>query len=180
MAVSDTSCFTDAKGLRLFLAYRRRLGINSMRLVTLFILTFSLACNVGCVSPFAMSAMETTGSQTPVVVNHIGRGQGEGFFAARYDDVVAAVLRAAETLSLEMNAVKIEKDHASYAFSDATKDDIDIVVIRRSKTMTSINYDVGWFGSAAFGHLMFQQMVTELHQSKSFLQSGTPETTKQE
>jgi hypothetical protein len=151
-----------------------------MRLITLLILAFFLACNIGCVSPFALSAMETTGNQTPVVVNHVGRGQGEGFFAARYDDVTTAVLRAAETLSLEMNAVKIEKNHASYRFFDSTKDSIDIVVIRRSNTMTSINYDVGWFGSAAFGHLMFRQIITELHHSKSFLQSGTPETTKQE
>jgi hypothetical protein len=44
--------------------------------------------------------------------------------------------------------------------------------VRRSDTMTSVKYDVGWFGSVAFGHLMFREITSELHQSKSFPQDG--------
>lgn len=127
----------------------------SMRIGTLLALLFPMICIVGCLSPIALGAMETTGSTTPVVVDHIGRGQSEGFFIAKFDDVTAATLRAAEALSLQVKEKKVEKDQAILRFYDATKDRIDILIVRRSDTMTSIKYDVGWFGSVAFGHLMF-------------------------
>jgi hypothetical protein len=133
-----------------------------MRLATLLALLLPLACNVGCLSPVALGTMETTGSTTPVVVNHIGRGQSEGFFIAKYDDVTAATLRAAEALSLQVKEKKVEKDQAILRFYDATNDRIDIHIVRRSATMTSIKYDVGWFGSVAFGRLMLRQIISEL------------------
>lgn len=40
----------------------------------------------------------------------------------------------------------------------------------RSDTMTSMKFDVGWFGSVAFGRLMAQQIIAELKESDSFLE----------
>jgi hypothetical protein len=141
-----------------------------MKYRTLVALLLSVICNVGCLSPVAMGTMETTGNETPVVLNHIGQGQGEGFFIAKYDDVTAATLRAAEALSLEVKENKVEKDQAIFRFYDVKKDGIDILIVRRSDTMTSIKFDVGWFGSMAFGRLMLRQIISELHRSESFLQ----------
>jgi hypothetical protein len=147
-----------------------------MRIGTLLTLLFPLVCIVGCLSPIALGTMETTGNETPVVLNHIGRGQDEGFFLAKYDDVTAATLRAAEALSLEVREKKIEENQSSFRFFDAKEDRIDIFVVRRSDTMTSIKYDVGWFGSVAFGHLMFRQIISELHRSGSFPHECKPKT----
>ncbi len=141
-----------------------------MRIGTLLALLFPLVCIVGCLSPIALSTMESTGNETPVVLNHIGRGQGEGFFISKYDDVTAATLRAAVALSLEVKEKKVEKNQAYFRFYDAMEDRIDVFIVRRSDTMTSIKYDDGWFGSMAFGHLMFRQIISELNKSKSFLQ----------
>lgn len=144
----------------------------SLRTGTLLALSFPTVCIVGCLSPIALSTMETTGNETPVVINHAGHGQGDGFFNAEYNEVTAATLRAAEALSLDVKEKKVEKDQALFRFYDATKDRVDIFIVRRSNTMTSIKYDVGWFGSDAFGHLMFREIVSELHRSKSILQDG--------
>jgi hypothetical protein len=144
-----------------------------MRFGTPLALLLPLVCNVGCLSPVALSTMETTGNDTPVVLEHLGHGQGEGFYIARYEDVTAATLRAAEALSLEVREKKVEKVQAFFRLYDARRDRIDVFIIRRSDTMTSIKFDVGWFGSAAFGRLMTRQIISELHRSKSFLQDWT-------
>jgi Protein of unknown function (DUF3568) len=92
-----------------------------------------------------------------------------GFCLANYDDVTAATLRAAEVLSLEQKEKNVAKDRAFFRFSDATNDRIDIMIVRRSATMTSIKFDVGWFGPVVMGRLMSQQIIAELHRSKAFL-----------
>ena len=118
--------------------------------------------------------METTGNETPVVINHVGHGQSESFFIAKFGNVTAATLLAAEALSLEVKENKVEKDQAIFSFYDATKDRIDILIVRRSDTMTSIKFDVGWFGSVAFGRLMLRQIISELHRSETVLQDSKP------
>jgi Protein of unknown function (DUF3568) len=144
-----------------------------MRIGTLIALLFILVCNVGCLSPMALTTMEAAGSDAPTVFNHLRAGQGEGFCIAKYDDVIAATLRAAEVLSLEVKEKKVEKDQAFLRFYDATKEKIDLFIERRSETMTSIKFDVGWFGSIAFGRLMTRQIISELSQSESFLEHWT-------
>ncbi len=146
-----------------------------MRLGILTTLSFILVCNVGCLSPIALSTMGTAGSDAPFVFNHLRGGQAESFCIAKYDDVIAATLRAGEALSLKLIEKKIEKDQVSFRFCDAKKERIDLLIERRSDTMTSIKFDVGWFGSVAFGRIMAQQIVSELNQSESFLEDWTYE-----
>jgi len=142
------------------------------RLLALVYLLVGLA---GCAAPIALGTMETAGSSAPVVFNHLRGGQEESYCIAKYDAVIAATLRAGEALSLEVQEKKVEKDQAYFRFCDAKKDKIDVFVERRSDTMTSIKLDVGWLGSLAFERLLAQQIISELTQSKSFLEDWTPE-----
>jgi hypothetical protein len=130
---------------------------------------------VGCFSPIAITTIGAAGSGAPVVINHLGGGKGESYWIARYDDVTAAAMRAAQVLSLEVKEKKIEKDHAFYRFSDSKDKTIELFIDRRTDTMTSILFDVGWFGSVAFGHLLVNQIESELIESDSFLENWAPD-----
>jgi hypothetical protein len=144
-----------------------------MRLGTLIALFIALVWNVGCLSPVGLNTMGTAAGNAPVAFNNSGEGQGESFWIAKYDDVIAATLRAGEALSLEIKEKKVEKDQAFFRFYDAKKERIELFVERRSDTMTSIKFDVGWFGSIAFGRLMARQIISELSESDSFLEDWT-------
>ena len=134
-----------------------------------------LICNVGCLSPLAINAVGSAGSAAPVASNNLGGGKGESFWIAQYDDVIEAVLQAGEVLSLELREKKIEQDQASFRFQDAKAERIDLLIERRTDTMTSILFDVGWFGSVAFGRLMFRQIISELDEAGDFLEDWIPE-----
>jgi len=145
-----------------------------MRIVRLIALSIVLTCNVGCLSPLAISAMGTAGSNAPVAFNNSGGGKGESFWIAQYDDVIDAVLQAGEVLSLELKEKTMEKDQAFFRFHDDKAEIIDLFIERRTDSMTSILFDVGRSGSVAFGRLMARQIIEELNESGSFLEDWTP------
>ena len=146
-----------------------------MAVIKYFGLFIFLICNVGCLSPVAMTTMEAAGSGAPVAFNHLGRGKSESYYIARYDNVTAAAVRAAEAVTLEVKEKQIGKDRAFFRFSDAKGKTIDLFIDRRTATMTSILFDVGWFGSVAFGRLLSDQITFELYESDSFLEDWTPD-----
>lgn len=143
-----------------------------LKLILLFSFSISLA---GCIPPLAINTIGAASSSSPVAFNHLGGGKGESFWIAHYDDVVAAAMRAAEALSLEVREKKIDKDRAFFRFADTLGKTIDLTVERRTETMTSILFDVGWSGSVAFGRLLANQIVFELIDTDSFLEDWTPE-----
>ena len=145
-----------------------------MKIVRLIALSIVLTCNVGCLSPLAISTMGTAGSNAPVAFNNSGGGKGESFWIAQYDDVIDAVLQAGEVLSLELKEKTIEKDQAFFRFHDDKAERIDLFIERRTDSMTSILFDVGRSGSVAFGRLMARQIIDELNESGSFLEDWTP------
>jgi hypothetical protein len=145
-----------------------------MRTVRLIVLFIVLTFIVGCLSPIAISTMGTAGSSAPVVFNNLGGGKGESFYIAKYDDVITATSRAAEALTLELEEKKVKDNQTFFRFSDAQKDEIELFIERRSDTMTSLKFDVGWFGPVSFGHLMIRQISDELNDSGNFLQDWTP------
>ena len=116
----------------------------------------------GCLFPAAIGTVGAVGSDAPTVWSHWGAGQSERFCLAGYDDVIAAALRAAEALSLELKEKQAEEDRTSFRFVDSANDKLELFIRRRSNTMTSIGFDVGWFGSMALGRLFDQQIVAEL------------------
>ena len=145
-----------------------------MNLSTLITLSIVLVCNVGCLSPMALNSMGAAAGSAPVSFENSGGGQGESFWIANYDDVIDATLRAGEALSLELKDKQLEKDRASFRFYDDKKERIDLFVERRTDTVTSIKFDVGWFGSAALGRLMAGQIIIELNETKSFHEDWSP------
>ncbi len=153
---------------------RQRCGLGTkeedqMKLCLPVTLLFTAVFITGCLFPAALGTMGAVGSDAPVVWNHWGAGQGERFCLAAYSDVIDAALRAGEALSLEVKEKKVEKDQAFFRFVDAENEKVDLYIRRRSNTMTSIRFDVGWFGPTAFGRLVDQQIVSELNKSNSFL-----------
>ena len=129
--------------------------------------------STGCIFPAALSTMGAVGSDAPVVWNHWGDGQGQRYCIAKYSDVIDAALRAGDVLSLQVKEKKVETDHAFIRFTDANNERIDLVIERRSNTMTSIKFDVGWFGPPAFGRLMDQQIASELNQPNTLSAAAT-------
>jgi hypothetical protein len=150
-------------------------GENRMRIVKSTALFIFLICNVGCLSPLAINTVGSAGSAAPVAANNIGGGRGETFWIAHYEDVIEAVLQAGEALALELKEKKIEQDQASFCFQDAKAEKIDLLIERRTDTMTHILFDVGWFGSVAFGRLVFQQIISELDEAGDFLEDWKKE-----
>jgi len=128
-----------------------------------------LVCNLGCVAAVAPNVMSVAASGAPVASNHLGGGKAESFWIARYDDVIAATSQAGEALSLEVKEKKVGKDQAFFRFS-SNKESVDLLIESRSDTVTYIKFDVGWFGSFAFGRLVGRQIIDELDESGSFLE----------
>ena len=80
-----------------------------MRIGNLLVVLFPLVCNVGCLSPAALGTMETTGNEAPVVLDHFGRGQGEGFFVAEYDDGFLRIELPRANIE-EVRVIEVKKD----------------------------------------------------------------------
>jgi hypothetical protein len=146
-----------------------------MKIVRSIAVFIFLICNTGCLSPLAINAVGSAGSAAPVAANNLGGGKGESFWIARYRDVIKAVLQAGEVLSLELIEKKIEQDQASFRFQDAKAERVDLLIERRTDTMTSILFDVGWFGSLAFGRLVYRQIIYELDEAGDFLEDWKTE-----
>jgi hypothetical protein len=140
-------------------------------LIAFFII---LTSNIGCLSPFTITTMGTAGSNAPVAFNVSGRGKGESFWIAKYEDVIAATLGAVKALSLELRDKKMETGQTFFRLCDAKEERIDLLIERRSDTMTSIRFDVGWFGSVAFGRLVARQIIFELEKAGDFLEEWAP------
>ena len=133
-----------------------------------------LICSAGCLAPLAMNTVGAASSSAPVAFNHAGGGKGETYWIARYNDVTVAALRAAEVLSLTVKEKIIEADRAFLQFADLKDNNIALTIERRTETMTSIMFDVGWHGSTTFGRLMANQIIFELQDSNAFLEDWAP------
>ncbi len=149
---------------------------STRRCMVFFALGILMMINSGCLSPFVMQAAGgAAGGTAPSSSDYLGRGRGESYFLARYDDVVKAALRAGELLVLEIKEKKVEAQKTSLHYEDGKGNKIKLLIERRTDTMTSILYDVGWFGSVAFGRLMARQIIAELDHAGAFLEDWTPE-----
>ena len=161
------------------LQFKKPVGICNMiigaAIVKFVALCIFLSCLVGCLSPIAITTIGAAGSGAPAAFNHLGGGRGESYWIARYDDVTSAAERAAKVLSLEVKEKRIGKERSFFRFSDDEDKTIDLTIDRRTATMTSAVFDVGWFGSVAFGHLLVKQIESELIESDSFLEDWSPE-----
>jgi hypothetical protein len=139
-----------------------------MKLVAPIISVSILGCISGCASPVALNTMGSVGGNDPVAFGKVGKGKIESFWIAKYEDVIEATLRAGEELSLELKEKKVEENKTFFRYHDAKKDKIDLIVERRSDKVTSVKFNVGWYGSVALSRLMAKQIISVLNQTGSF------------
>lgn len=141
---------------------------NSVYLISLG-LFFSGLC--GCTAPLAVQGLSST---SPVAFSYIGRGKGDSFWLAHYDDVIQATEQAGQTLSLELEKKMIEKDHTKFQYADGRGNHLEIMIERRTETMTYARFDVGFFGSRSMGRLMVRQIIFEMTEAGAFLRDWQP------
>ena len=130
-----------------------------------------LACLCGCTAPLAMQGL---GTGVPVAFSGTGKGQGDSAWFARYDDVVQATLRAGEKLSFKLEKKMIGADQSDFNYFDEKGKKLEIVIERRTETLTWARFNVGLFGSTSIGRLMARQIVVEMAEADKFLRDWHP------
>ena len=130
----------------------------------------------GCLSPIAIQAVGgAVGGAGSSASEYQGAGKGESYLIAQYEDVVKAVLKTGDILSLELKEKKVDQDRTSFHYQGGKTKRIKLLIERQTETMTSILFDVGWTGSIAFGRLMARQINFELNEADAFLVDWSPE-----
>ena len=100
-------------------------------------------------------------------VTRIKMGKVTRFEIAQYEDVIEASRLAAEKLSLHLKKEKIEENRASFQYLDDKDQRIDLLIERRTDTITYIEVDVGIFGPLGLGHLMLNQILNGLSEHET-------------
>jgi hypothetical protein len=126
----------------------------------------------GCTAPLVFQGVS---SGAPVAFNSTGPGRGDSTWLARYDDVVQATMRAGQALSLKLEKKKSGSDQIIFHFIDDKGNKLQILIERRTETMTYARLNVGWFGSTSMGRLMARQIVSEMIEANAFLRNWHPE-----
>jgi len=148
----------------------------SRRALTLFAPIIFTTILGGCLSPLAIQAVGgAAGGTAPSASEYRGAGRGESYFIAHYEDVIQAVLKSGQILSLELKEKKVDKDRASIRYLGGKENRINLIIEPCTETMTSILFDVGWSGSIAFSRLMARQINFELEETGAFLVDWTPD-----
>jgi len=142
---------------------------KSVVLRAVFCLLLTGLC--GCAAPLALQGL---GSATPVAFNATGMGEGDSAWLARYDDVVQATLRAGEVLSLNLEKREIGEDQTVFQYMDGKGKKMNILIERRTETMTYARFSVGLFGSKSMGQLMVRQIILEVKAEGKFIRDGHP------
>ena len=143
--------------------------IKKAAFLTVWCLVFFGLC--GCTAPLAMQGLS---SSSPVAFSYIGRGKGESAWLALFDDVVKATQRAGQALSFKLEKKKIEKDQTVFNYVDGKGKRLDIMIERRTETLTYARFDVGTFGSRSIGRLMARQIIFEMTEAGAFLRNWSP------
>ena len=126
----------------------------------------------GCTAPLVVQGLS---SAAPVAFYSTGKGKGDSAWLAYYDDVVDATLNAGETLSFKLENKTIEKNKSTFNYIDDTGSELDILIERRTETVTLVQFNVGLHGSTSIGRLMARQIITELEEADKFLGDWHPE-----
>jgi len=125
----------------------------------------------GCAPPLALQGLS---SAAPVAFTPGGSGKGDSAWLARYDDVVEATRLAAQVLALEVTQTQIGEDQTAFIFVDGRGNKLNILIERRTDTVTYARMSVGWFGSRTVGQLLARQIIFELNRDGKFLRNLEP------
>ena len=132
---------------------------NALMLAVLCIL---LASTYGCTACIVGSAGTMGAGAAEAGVTRFEMGRVTRFEIAKFKDVIEASRFAAEDLSLDLKEEKIEENRASFRYLDDKDQKIDLLIERRTDTITYIKVDVGIFGPQGLGLLTLNQILNEL------------------
>ena len=133
------------------------------------LLTYMYGCTA---APLVVQGISNA---VPVAFHSTGKGKGESAWLASYDDVVQAALDAGQKLSLTLKTKSIDKDQSALNFIDLKGYELEILIERRTETLTLARFNVGLHGSTSIGRLMARQIVAELDEAGKFLSGWHPE-----
>ena len=131
-------------------------------------LVAAMAACGGC-ALLAADVVPSVLGASPVVVENLGSGQGNSYWAARFDDVVQATLRAGEKLSLELKEQEIEENRARLQYVGGREMEINLRIEFWTETVTRVRLNIGSRRSSGFGRLLGQQIVEELNDADAFV-----------
>jgi len=142
---------------------------KNVLLAAVFCLFLTVLC--GCAAPLALQGL---GGAVPAAFSSTGSGSGDSAWLAGYDDVVEATLHAGQVLSLEVEKKEIGEDQTVFQFIDGMGKKLDVLIERRTETVTYASFSVGLFGSKTIGQLMVRQIIFELNKEGKFLRDWHP------
>lgn len=124
-----------------------------------------LSFSSGCTPGVLISGMSSAQSG---VSHAIGPGSKViSYQIVNFENAVQATIRAAEVLALENKKTDIRESQAEFRYADEKDQNIDIIIVRRSATMASIEVDAGFFGPGGLTRLVLLQIIKELDQAKT-------------
>jgi len=146
-----------------YLITRMRMKVSTSKsAVMLAVLCILLAGTYGCTACLVGSAATVGAGAADAGVTRFEMGRVTRFEIAQYEDVIEASRLAAENLSLDLKEEKIEENRASFSYLDDKDQKIDLLIERRTDTITYIKVDVGIFGPQGLGLLTLNQILHEL------------------
>ena len=146
-----------------YLITRIRMTVTaSKNALMLAVLCILWASTYGCTACIVGSAATVGASGAEAGVTRFEMGRVTRFEIAQYEDVIEASRLAAENLALELKEEKIEENRASFRYLDDKDQKIDLLIERRTDTITYIQVDVGIFGPQGLGLLTLNQILNEL------------------
>jgi len=146
-----------------YLITRIRMKVStSKNAVMLAVLCILLASTYGCTACLMGSAGPAGAGTTDAGVTRFEMGRVTRFEIAQYEDVIEASRLAAENLSLDLKEEKIEENRASFKYRDDKDQKIDLLIERRTDTVTYIRVAVGIFGPQGLAFLTLNQILDEL------------------
>ena len=125
----------------------------------------------GCTTGTLISGM----GSAPSGVSHAS-GPGSkvvSYQFVRYEDAVKVSIRAAEALSLENKRKDFKENRAELRYVDEKDQVVDIIIERRTATITTIQADAGFFGPKGFSRLMLLQILKELDKTGAYPEDGS-------
>ena len=134
----------------------------------LAVLCILLASSYGCTTACLVGSAATVGAgATEAGVTRFEMGRVTRFEIAQYEDVIEASRLAAENLALDLKEEKIEDNRASFRYLDDKDQKIDLLIERRTNTVTYIRVAVGIFGPQGLALLTLNQILDELPEHKT-------------
>ena len=134
----------------------------------LAVLCILLASSYGCTTACLVGSAATVGAGAAEAgVTRFEMGRVTRFEIAQYEDVIEASRLAAENLALDLKEEKIEENRASFRYLDDKDQKIDLLIERRTDTITYIRVDVGIFGPQGLGLLTLNQILSELAEDET-------------